>query len=83
MNEHNEQMKSIRHFWHIYKNDCCLIRSIDAVYNKYCEYHITYVDKSIKYIYKPINKYRFRTFIRKHGYNNGGVMMTIKNKNKK
>jgi hypothetical protein len=71
MNTHNEQMKSINHFWIIYKSECLNIRSIDDVYNKYTDYHKSYADAiGTKYSVIPLNKYKFRSLIRKRGYNN-------------
>ena len=71
MDTHNEQMKSVNHFWIKNKNECIQIRSIDAVYNKYIEYHKIYADNiGTKYKELPLNKYKFRAIIRKKGYNN-------------
>ena len=35
MEEHNEQMNSVRHFWITKKSECANIRSIDAVFDIY------------------------------------------------
>ena len=76
MNEHNEQMKSVRHFWANNKEECCLIRSIDAVYDVYTNYHTTYENPADgKYKFQALNRYKFRAFIRKNGYNNSGTEM--------
>jgi len=71
MEVHNEQMSSVRHFWQVSKTECINIQSIDEVYEKYKTYHQTYANKAgEKYKYPLLNKYKFRTFIRKNGYNN-------------
>jgi len=66
MDTHNEQMKSINHFWITKKDEVKNIKSIDEVYNIYVKYHT----ESGTYTVTPINKYKFRTLIRKKGYNN-------------
>lgn len=76
MDEHNEQMKSVRHFWAKHKEECCLIRSIDAVFDIYVNYHKNYENPADgKYKFQPLNRYKFRAFIRKNGYNNSGEVM--------
>jgi hypothetical protein len=71
MEEHNEQMNSVRHFWITKKSECANIRSIDAVFDIYKEYHSAYENAAnIKYKFQPLNKYKFRAFIRKNGYDN-------------
>ena len=71
MEVHNEQMASVRHFWITKKSECLNIRSIDEVFNIYKEYHSTYQNKAEeKYKFQPLNKYKFRAFIRKNGYDN-------------
>ena len=71
MEVHNEQMKSVKHFWTKNKVQCCQIQKIDEVYKLYAEYHKTYsTSDGVKYIYPPFNKYKFRAWIRKNGYNN-------------
>ena len=71
MQNANEDKKHMRDFWRIHKNEMLLVRSIDAVYGKYLEYL-----KSIN-IDRAINKYIFRTFLRKNQYNNSGVEMKL------
>ena len=71
-NEHDEWRDSVKTFWSKNKAECCLIRSIDEVYKKYVIYHEKNAEKN-DYIHKPMNKYIFRTYIRKHGYNNGNA----------
>ena len=57
-------------FWRLHQNECCPIRSIKEVYQKYKEYAVT---NSL-----PVyNEYKFRTYIRKNGYNNSGEKMKI------
>jgi hypothetical protein len=74
MEVHNEQMNSVRHFWITKKSDCLNIRSIDEVFNIYVKYHSTYENGiGEKYKCQPINKYKFRTFIRKNGYDNSSI----------
>jgi len=76
MEVHNEQMASVRHFWKTSQSECLNIRSIDEVFNIYANYHSTYENNAgQKYKFQPLNKYKFRAFIRKNGYNNS----TIKN----
>jgi hypothetical protein len=79
MEVHNEQMKSLRHFWTKNKTQCCQIQKIDEVFGLYAEYHKTYsTADGVKYIHPPLNKYKFRTWIRKNGYDNSSL---ISNKN--
>lgn len=69
MDERIAQMESMRAFWKIYKDECIRIRSIDDVFSKYVIY-VNEIKVSQNFKYSPINKYIFRTFIRKNGYNN-------------
>jgi len=71
-NQHDEWFDSAKTFWSKNKDECCLIRSIDEVYNRYVKYYNENAEKN-DYIHMPMNKYIFRTYIRKHGYNNGNV----------
>lgn len=71
MEKANEDKKIMREFWSKHKDECCLIRSIDAVYDKYLEYL-----KEIK-MERAINRYIFRTYIRKNGYCNTGIEMKV------
>ena len=64
----------MREFWAKNKDKCLTIRSIDAVYEEYLEY------LKEKNINDHINRYIFRTYIRKNGYNNSGVEMKIMTK---
>ncbi len=74
MEVHNEQMNSVRHFWTTKKSECLNIRSIDAVFEIYKDYHSTYSTKGgEKYKFAPLNKYKFRAFIRKNGYDNSSI----------
>jgi len=71
MEEHKEQMNSVRHFWITKKSECVNIRSIDTVFDIYKEYHSKYENAAnLKYKFQPLNKYKFRAFIRKNGYDN-------------
>jgi hypothetical protein len=71
MEVHNEQMSSVRHFWQTSKIECLNIQSIDAVYDRYKEYHKTYANKAGEtYNHPALHKYKFRVFIRKNGYDN-------------
>ena len=77
MENHVEGRKHMEEFWRKKKLECMTIRSIDAVYDLYKEYckanNITIV----------INKYIFRTYIRKNGYCNsvtGNLMVKKKSK---
>lgn len=72
MDKHNEDRKNMLNFWNKNKERCMLIRSIDAVYEEYLAYL-----KSIN-VESKINRYIFRTYIRKNGYCNSGVEMKIK-----
>ena len=64
MEKHNEDRKHLVAFWKKNKDKCAEIRSIDAVYGVYLEYLKT-ID-----VEQSINKYIFRTYIRKNGYCN-------------
>ena len=78
MEVHNEQMNSVRHFWITKKSECLNIRSIDEVFNIYKNYHTLYENNiGQKYNFQPLNKYKFRTFIRKNGYNNSSSQKII------
>ena len=52
-------MDELRTYWKQYKTDMCLEPKITRVYEHY--------EATVK---TPINKYRFREFIRKNGYCN-------------
>lgn len=62
---------SEKDFWKKHKEECCQIRSVKEVYQRYIEWTKAH-DRVIQ------NEYRFRTFIRKNGYNNGGDMVPKK-----
>jgi hypothetical protein len=66
MQAHREQHSNVKLFWKNQKDECCQIKQIDKVYDMYVKYHIE--NKENKY--NPMNRYIFRTFIRKNGYNN-------------
>jgi hypothetical protein len=72
-NERDEWFSSVRTFWLKNKTECCSIRSIDEVYNKYVNFYKENKQK-YNYIHTPMNKYIFRTFIRKNGYNNSNIL---------
>jgi len=64
MQKHNEDRKILSDFWKANKERCIAISSIDLVYNEYLEYlKLVNIDRAI-------NKYIFRTYIRKNGYGN-------------
>lgn len=69
MQEINEERRIMRLFWTLNKKECLNIRSINEVYNKFCEY-----TKKENITSKPINKYIFRTYIRKNGYCNSHAL---------
>lgn len=62
MQKQNEDRKNMIEFWRINKQRCISITSIDAVYIEYLEYLKQHNINSI------INRYIFRTYIRKNGY---------------
>lgn len=77
MERDKKNRQNMKLFWSKNKERCQLIRSIDTVYEEY----LTYLKN--EGIDDRINKYIFRTYIRKNGYNNSGVEMKIKQKNVK
>lgn len=67
MNEHDEQFANVAEFWKKHKEECCTIIKIDQVYDRYLSFHTE--NKIIKnYKFNPMNRYVFRTYIRKNGY---------------
>jgi hypothetical protein len=79
MEVHKEQMASVRHFWITKKSECLNIRSIDEVFDIYKNYHIIYQNGAgEKYNFTPLNKYKFRAFIRKNGYDNSSSVKLVK-----
>ena len=71
MQKANDDKKYMRIFWEKHKDRCMLIRSIDSIYDEYLAYL-----KEIG-IDRAINRYIFRTYLRKSGYNNSGVEMKL------
>lgn len=63
MHKENQQKSYLHLFWKKEANSCKHIKSIDAVYSIYSDFIKQYNSP-------PINKYIFRTYIRKHGYSN-------------
>lgn len=66
MDKIKHQRQQVRYFWSMYGKEMMKIQSIDHVYNHFLKYIEKY-DKSVKP--EPINRYIFRTMIRKLGYN--------------
>jgi hypothetical protein len=73
MDERIGQRKVMVDFWRKSREMCCTIRSIDAVYEEFMKYYQT-----VDALYPPINKYIFRTYIRKpeNGYQNTSAKTT-------
>jgi hypothetical protein len=65
MDKQIAQRKLATEFWEKNKEKCLTITSIDEVYNEFLKYY-----NENKNDYAPLNKYIFRTFIRKNGYCN-------------
>lgn len=82
-----QQRQTVRDFWTLFKTKCLTIKSIDTVYENYVNWlKETNVTETKRIRSKesskletvvnvgslpPINRYIFRTMIRKMGYNNG------------
>lgn len=77
MDKHREDRKNMKAFWNKHGERCMTIRSIDAVYEEYLKY------LKENNITSTINRYIFRTYIRKNGYCNSGVEMKVKEKKQK
>jgi hypothetical protein len=69
MDEHREQHGNVAEFWKKNKEECCKIIKIDEVYDKYIIFHTENKEQK-GYKYNPMNRYIFRTYIRKNGYCN-------------
>lgn len=65
MDKHVAQRELAVDFWKENKKRCLEIRSIDKVYDEFLKY---YNENNCNC--SPLNKYVFRTFIRKNGYCN-------------
>ena len=71
----NKQKRSVREFWQVHSESMKPIAKIDDIYIHYLEFinqnktHILFSNVP------PINKYIFRTMIRKMGYK-GGIQPT-------
>ena len=73
-----QQRQTVRDFWAANKLSCMGTKSVDELYGRYKQY---LVDGDVKETTRegvvkshpllPINKYIFRTLIRKMGYKNG------------
>lgn len=68
---HSDKHNSVKEYWIIFKERDCLIRSVKQVFQNYKEW-CQENDKPLQ------NEFKFRTFIRKNGYNNGGELLTPK-----
>lgn len=62
-------------FWKKNKMNYTMTKSIDAIYDDY----LTYIEELN--LSGPINKYIFRTYIRKNGYNGGAIATKLKSAN--
>lgn len=69
MQKENAQKELMRNWWNQHKSDYLLERSIDKVYEAFQSFATTTLE------FPPINKYIFRTYIRKNGYNNSSSDM--------
>jgi len=65
MQRETAQKDSVRTFWHTNSSTLKDIKSIDEIYKQY----VAYVHEG-SLVVPPINKYIFRTMIRKLGYKN-------------
>lgn len=65
----NAQKDSVRQFWKTNGEILKTIKSVDEIYNKY----VTTL-KEINPLLIPMNRYIFRTMIRKLGYKNGQIV---------
>ncbi len=59
----DDERSSMRLFWNEYKRECLEVKSIDEVFERYSQFT---KNRDLP----SINKYIFRTFIRKNGYSN-------------
>lgn len=77
MEKQNEQKRIMREFWKKNKERFAQIRSIDKVYEDYVSHlkELKSSDPNKPIITEPINKYIFRTYIRKNGYCNSGALI--------
>lgn len=66
MDREIKQRIIMRSFWQNNKEQNLSIKSIDMVYKNYLEY----LEKNNPSNIPAMNKYIFRTYIRKNGYNN-------------
>ena len=69
------QRQQIRDFWNQKKSQVQNIRSIDQIYEQFIIFNQTSqfsvpISSSVPLLIPPINKYQFRNFIRKLGYQN-------------
>lgn len=75
----NRQKQLVREWWETNRDTYLTERSIDKVYKDFQTYH---TESAISD--PPMNKYIFRTYIRKNGYKNSSVVLPppkkIKNK---
>lgn len=65
----NAQKASVREFWNKHGETLKPVKSIDEIYEKYI------IDlKELDPVLIPMNRYIFRTMIRKLGYKNGQIV---------